>query len=115
MGASEGFAFGDLSRLTDGQITWAFLNVEIDWDERKAKVHPWCEGKLEENICEVCHQPFNPDEWKELSDKYKDEIYRPGEDISALDQLSEGQKSERRQEIEDIFANPEKYAEVTGE
>jgi hypothetical protein len=44
---------------------------------------------------------------KELADRFKDEVYRPGEDVSHLATLSEEEKSDRRREIEAIFADPE--------
>lgn len=59
--------------------------------------------------CEVCHKPFNKEEMKELADKFKDDVYRPGEDVSHLENLSEEQMSDRRREIEAIFADPEAH------
>ncbi len=46
---------------------------------------------------------------REQQEKFKDEIYRPGEDVSHLSELSDDDKSERRREIEAIFADPERY------
>jgi hypothetical protein len=61
--------------------------------------------------CEVCHKPFNKGEIAELADKFKDEVYRPGEDVSYLENLTEDEMSERRRIITDIFEHPEKYAD----
>lgn len=47
---------------------------------------------------------------EKLRETYADEIYRPGEDVSHLENLTLSQKSERRVEIEDVFAHPEAYA-----
>ena len=44
-----------------------------------------------------------------MKERYKEQIYRPGEDVSKLDSLSDVEKSERRREIEEIFADPDKY------
>lgn len=100
---------------TAGQITLAFIHTELDWDERRARVHPWCVDKLEAEVegrvttCEICHEQFNIAEFAELTDKYQSEIYRPGDDVSKLKHLTDQEKTERRREIEQIFADPEKY------
>jgi len=46
---------------------------------------------------------------KELADRYKDDVYRPGEDVSHLEFLSDAEKTDRRREIESIFADIESH------
>lgn len=46
---------------------------------------------------------------EDLKNRYEAEIYRPGEDVSKLVNLTDAEKSERRREIERIFADPEAY------
>ena len=113
--ASKAVPFDVAGGSTPGQVTLAFIHTELDWRERRTRVHPWCVGELDRQAtgelvtCEVCHKDFNPAEMEELRDRYQDEIYRPGEDVAKLELLSDDEKSERRTEIEAIFADPEKY------
>lgn len=117
MVASEGSLYDPSGRSTPGQLTLSFIHTEIDWAERRDSVHPWCVEELEAEAygrlvtCEVCHKPYNPQEMKELADRFKDDVYRPGEDVSHLEDLSDDEKSERRREIEAIFADPERFRE----
>lgn len=46
---------------------------------------------------------------KELEERFVQDIYRPGEDLSKLDGLTDAEKSERRLTIESIFADPEAF------
>lgn len=115
MVASKNVFHDHTGGATAGQITLAFIHSELDWEERKSRVHPWCLEELEAEAdgrlthCEVCHKPFNPAEMEELKNQYEGEIYRPGEDVSKLVGLSDEEKSERRREIERIFQDPEAY------
>lgn len=59
--------------------------------------------------CEVCHKPFNPQEMAELADKFKEQIYRPGDDVRHLGEQTDEEAIQRRREIEEIFADPEAY------
>jgi hypothetical protein len=44
----------------------------------------------------------------DLADRYRDQIYRPGEDIGDLDQLSDEEQVQRFEEIEAAFAEANK-------
>lgn len=39
-------------------------------------------------------------------EEHEDQVWRPGEDVSHLADLTEDQMSDRRREIEEIFSNP---------
>lgn len=72
---------------TDGQVTWAFINSLIDYEEERAKVHEVCLTEWETEKCPVCHKPIGsgiPD--PKIIKEYEQEIYRPGEDLSQLTQ-----------------------------
>lgn len=48
----------------------------------------------------------------EIREKYKDDIYRPGDDVEQLSLLTETQKSDRRIEIEELFASGQTDNEI---
>lgn len=48
---------------------------------------------------------------QDLRTRFDEEIYRPGDDVSRLARLSQDEKSERRIEIEAIFADPAAFEE----
>lgn len=60
----------------------------------------------EQVVCEICHKDLNPKEWDRLNAEFKDQIYRPGQDVSYLETLTNEEMTERRIEIEALFANP---------
>ena len=101
--ASQKLPFDNHARATAGQLIWVSLNQQIDWDERRARVHPWCVRKLEEEICEVCHKPFDYSQIQELREQYGDLIYVPGEELD-FENMTDDEKSVRRAEIEALFA-----------
>jgi hypothetical protein len=109
--ASHTSLFDPHGGSTPGQITLAFLHTEIDYEERREKVHPHCVDKFDsdEVICEICHEPWNPIAFKAMLKEFEDSIYRPGEDISKLDNLTSAEMEERQAEIEAIFADPTGY------
>jgi hypothetical protein len=41
-----------------------------------------------------------------MVEEHKDEVWRPGEDVSHLANMTDEQKTERRVEIEELFNNP---------
>lgn len=70
---------------TDGQITWAFINSLVDYEEEKEKVHIQCLDEWQTERCPVCnkaigHGVVDP----KVAKEFEDQIYRPGEDLAEL-------------------------------
>lgn len=83
---------------TDGQITWAFINALVDYEEERAKVHLACIEEWETDRCPVCNKPVGKAQIdQEIIKKYEKDIYRPGEDLSNLTQTVD--EKIRREEL----------------
>lgn len=74
---SQTFPFTDHARATPGQLTWVWLNQQIDYDERIRKIHVHCLPKFHREVCEVCNEPvFSNDQFPP---EIQEQIYRPSE------------------------------------
>jgi hypothetical protein len=107
--ASQKLPFESHASATSGQFLWTLLNQEVDWDERKSRVHPWCIEELESSkvTCEVCHKEFDPEAIQRVRDEYGDQIYRPGDDMSDFENMTEQEKTDYEKEIEEAFKTAE--------
>jgi DNA repair exonuclease SbcCD ATPase subunit len=93
------------SGATDGQITWAFINALIDYDEEKEKVHIACLDEWEAVKCPVCNKTVGSGVVDpKIIKQYEEEIYRPGEDLSNLTESVE-ERDRRTELIEFLRAN----------
>ena len=70
--------FESHASATFGQLTWVYLNEQIDYDERVGRIHPHCMSKFLTDTCEICGEPVAV--LARLPEDIKDEVYRPGED-----------------------------------
>lgn len=70
--------FGNFSDATPGQIVWVFLNQFLDYEERRNRIHLECQGKFDEQTCEVCGKPSTG--VSGVPKELEGEIYRPGEE-----------------------------------
>ena len=101
MVASQSLPFKSYARATSGQVTWVFVNTELDADERKFRTHVGCRPKLDEVLCEVCGKPVDAEGARSIEEMYGKDIYRPGDDIEVG--LTEDEMTERRAEIAGMF------------
>ena len=113
MVASQSLPFISYARATSGQVTWVFVNVELDADERKFRTHVGCRPKLDEVLCEVCGKPVDVEGARTVEELYGDDIYRPGDDIEV--DLTEDEMTERRRELQEMFDSGETNFTVDGE
>lgn len=74
---SETLPFNAYADATSGQLVWVFANTELDWRERRGRIHPQCLKKFDEEICEVCYRPLTG--LQLVPEHLKDEVYVPGE------------------------------------
>lgn len=109
MGSGETLPFRTFARATSGQVVWVYLNKIIDNDERRDRTHRHCRAKLDDTICEVCYKPLTGEDIIGMDAEELEQLrYKPGEDFLALPDIAlEGDMSERRKEIADLFATEE--------
>jgi len=100
---AEAFPWVNFADATPGQLAWVYFNQLIDLDERKSRTCSECLPKWDNPGCEVCGKPLT--DLSKLPDEIRQEVYRPGDDLTEY-------VKEREEEREEIVRKLEKGVEI---